>query len=100
MSDQDYEFGMNHPTVVPGNADEVQTIEPCDDPYISQLEYAPHRVPYFLTDDGELRVDSAGVELLDAPWEETDSYWCHNCDTEIEGEENAIAHLRGEEVEQ
>lgn len=81
------------------NVNETETIEPCDNPRISQLEMAPYRVPYQL-DGGELVVDSAGVEMLDAPWEETGSFWCLNCDQEILGEEDAVAHLRGEEVEE
>lgn len=82
-------------TVIPTNYEpETPDVEPCDDPHISQLVYAPYRVPYVLNDDGELRVESAGVEMLDAEWNETDSWWCHNCDTEIEGKEAAVEHLR------
>lgn len=63
----------------------------CDDPDIGQLEYAPHRVFYDVTDDGKL-VASGHNELLDSEWEESGSWFCRGCDTEFESEMLALNH--------
>ena len=65
-----------------------------DYPLLLRLEYAPYHVSYILDEDGEIQVEGTHSEMLDAPWEETDSFWCRECDAEIAGEEAAIEHLR------
>lgn len=66
----------------------------CDEPNIGRLSYAPHRVEYVLNDADELEPYGES-ELLDSEWEETDSWFCRNCDTKLDGRLVATAHARG-----
>lgn len=68
-----------------------QILVACSDPDITRLEYAPHRVDVELS-DGEFQPTGSN-ELLDADWRETDTYWCHGCDTELPSEKAAKRHL-------
>lgn len=66
-------------------------VDVCDDPHIKQLCYAPHHVGQDLV-DGQL-VGDGHSELLDAKWDERESYWCTTCDTEFSSESDAIEHI-------
>lgn len=69
----------------------AEDLDECDNPDISRLEYAPHRV-YLELDDGEFRPTGYN-DLIDGSWRETDSYWCHGCDNELDGQEAAQQHV-------
>lgn len=68
--------------------------EMCENPRLSRLEYAPHRVWVHVTTEGTIEPRGES-DLLDSPWDETDSYWCHGCDTELDGPQAAIDHVQG-----
>lgn len=66
----------------------------CEEPSLRRLEYAPHHVAYAVNAEGELETEGHN-DLLDAEWDETDSFWCRSCDTELKGELVAKAHVAG-----
>lgn len=79
---------MTHKSI----ADRYPPKDECDRARISRLEYAPYRVYQELGDDGELRPDGHS-DLIDGTWNETDSFWCHGCDSQLGGEDEAMAHV-------
>lgn len=65
----------------------------CEDPSISRLDHAPAHTNLILK-DGYLE-EYGSSEILDAPWDESESYWCTSCDTEMNGYQVALAHAHG-----
>lgn len=68
----------------------------CDEPRMTQLSYAPYKVSLELH-EGELRPDGHS-DLIDAPWEDRETYWCHGCGTEFESEAAAIEHATSDTI--
>lgn len=66
--------------------------ETCDNPIINRLEYPMANVEVELV-NGDFQ-PTGHTEILDAPWKETESYWCVSCDTELDSKEKAIEHLK------
>lgn len=66
----------------------------CDSPSLRRLEYAPHHVAYAVNAEGELEAEGFN-DLLDSEWDATSSFWCRGCDTQLDGELVAKAHVAG-----